>query len=251
MMRKNMAYGSLLSAAMLLVGCGGGGGDSPSNAGSPEGLYEGTISNGLEHNTVVLDDNRYYAIYGDETESGFVVAGLIQGSGVPNNGSFTSTDLRDYYFDGSVFTGTLSASYREGRSFNGSITEGGSTVTFTGTPPNDSEYNYDTTANLSNITGAWNLFTVQGETITLNIQTSGAFAASSSGGCDFDGTIAPRASGKNMFDVELTFGAAPCAFPDQSANGIAIESLVDGLRQLVIAGTTADRSGGTVIFGAR
>lgn len=248
-MRKNRAYWSLLSAAMLLMGCGGGGGAS-SNAGSPEGVYEGTISNGLEHNTVVLDDNRYYTIYGEEIDGVFYIAGLIQGSGVANNGSFTSTDLRDYYFDGSVFTGSLSASYREGASFNGSIREGANTVTFTGTPPVNSEYNYDTVANLSNITGSWNLTSLQGESITLNIQSSGAFTGSSDG-CSFDGTFAPRASGKNVFDVDLTFGAAPCALPGQSANGIAIESSIEGRRQLVIAGTTIDRNSGTVMFGAR
>jgi hypothetical protein len=214
------------------------------------GANPGTISNGLEHNTVILDDNRYYAIYGEEADGVFYIAGLIQGSGVANNGSFTSTNLRDYYFDGSVFTGSLSASYRERASFNGSITEGVNTVTFTGTPPANSEYNYDTAANLSNIAGSWNLASLQGESITLNIQSSGAFTGASDG-CSFDGTVAPRASGKNVFDVDLTFGAAPCALPGQSANGIAIESLVQGRRQLVIAGTTADRNSGTVMFGAR
>jgi hypothetical protein len=251
MMRKNMTYWSLLSAAVLLAGCGGGGGDSPSSAGSPEGVYDGSISNDLVHSTVVLDDNRYYAIYGEEIDGGLAVAGLIQGSGVPNNGSFTSADLRDYVFDGSVVSGSLSASYREGVSFNGSITEQGQTVTFTGTPANDSQYNYNTAANLSNITGGWDLTTLQGESLTLDIQPGGAFTASSPGGCTLDGTIAPRASGKNVFDVDLTFGAAPCAFPGESANGIAIESLVDGQRQLIIAGTTTDRSNGTVMFGTR
>lgn len=252
-MRAKTTYRALLSAAMLLAGCGGGGSGESTRAGAGdiEGAYEGSISSGYTHSTVILEDGRYYAIYGQETDGVSYIVGLIQGDGVANNGSFTSTNLRDYVFDGSVYSGVLSASYREDSGFSGSISDGTNTATFTGMPLGGNPYNYKSAANLSNITGSWTLTTLQNESITMNIQSGGSFTASASGGCSFDGTILPRASGKNVFDVNLTFGPAPCELAGQSANGIALEYLIEGQRQFIIAGTTTDRISGTVMFGAR
>ncbi len=47
-----------------------------------------------------------------------------------------------------------------------------------------------------------------GETISLNVGNNGSFSAAGSTGCNFSGTLTPRASGKNVFDVALTFGGA-------------------------------------------
>jgi hypothetical protein len=252
-MKKNkLAAAGTLAVAAILAGCGGGGdSSSPDTASSAEGVYQGTISNGAEHNTLVLENGQYYSMYGRTIDGVYYVYGFLQGTGTSNNGSFTSTDLKDFYYTDAVFSGSLSASYRPDVSFNGSITEGGSTVTFTGAPVQDSLYNYKTPANLANIVGPWNMNSLQGSAVALHVASSGAFTGSSDG-CTFSGTIQPRASGKNVFNVSLRFGAAPCVLPGQSANGIGFEFLLaNGQRQFIMAGANATRDRGTLFLGAR
>lgn len=252
-MKTDTALGlgvALLSSA-ILSGCGGGGGGSASSpaTASVEGAYLGTISNGLEHNTVVLDDGQYYTLYGTTTSGGFAAAGFIQGSGQANNGSFSSSNLRDYFASGQVQSGTLSASYTA-TSLNGSVTEGSSTVTFTGAPIDVAVFNYNSAANLASITGSWNLTSIQNESVSVNIAANGTFSAFA-GACSITGAITPRASGKNVFNVTQTFGSA-CALPGQSASGIALTYLLtNGKRQLIVAETTASRANGTLLFGVR
>lgn len=257
MKKGHLLAATLVTSAALLAGCGGGGGggsDSPSTpppANAAEGVYEGDISNGLEHNTLVLENGQYYSLYGETINNVFYVYGFIQGTGTANNGSFSSTDLRDYVSSGEVVSGILSASYTPDVSFNGSIKEGSSTVTFTGAPLQGATYNYKTSANLSNIVGAWNMTSLQGEAVTLNIGSSGSFTGSS-GGCSFSGTLAPRSTGKNVFNVSLTFGGSPCLLPGQSASGIALEYMLPtSRRQFIIAGTNAARTSGTAFLGSR
>lgn len=239
--------------SILLAGCGGGGSSSATKitASDAQGVYEGTVSNGREHNTLILENNQFYTMYGNAVSGGFGVAGFIQGNGKTNNGNFSSTDLKDFFANGTVTSGSLSAAYVPKTSFNGTLTQGSSTVTFTGTALKNSPYNYDTAANPANISGAWLLSDLQGATVAVSISSSGALVGSS-GGCAFNGTINPRASGKNVFDVALTFGAISCRLAGQSANGIAIEyPLANGKRQLLIAGTDTARANGTAFFGMR
>ena len=101
------------------------------------------------------------------------------------------------------------------------------------------------------IAGSWSLTTLDGDGLTMNVQNNGSFTAVSSG-CGFGGTVAPRASGKNVFDVQLTFGPAPCALPGQRAAGIAVAyPLGNGRTQLLVAVVTPDRSAGQAAFGDR
>jgi hypothetical protein len=83
------------------------------------------------------------------------------------------------------------------------------------------------------------------------VASNGAFPASS-GGCSYTGTVAPRASGKNVFSVSMTFGAAPCALAGQTATGMAVAyPLSNGQTQLVVAAVDASRSYGAAAFGTR
>lgn len=247
--------GSLLVSLLLVAGCGGGGGGGSTGGnantnGTPEGVYAGTLENTLVHNTFILDDARIYSIYGEMSGDVFMVGGLLQGNGTANNGNFSSTNLREYSGDGSVVPWSLSASYQAGKSFSGALSDGMMSISFSGTAITPDAYNYNAAANLSNITGSWNLDSVPGAPVAMTIQSNGIFSATS-GGCSFSGMVTPRASGKNVFDVTLTYGAAPCILAGQSANGIAIEYPIGIQRQLIIATTTLGRDNGAVLLGAR
>jgi hypothetical protein len=251
-----------LSALLAACGGGGGGGDGAvtSNTAPPtaapvsasaEGVYEGSISNGRSHTTLILENDQFFTLYGSALSSGLAVSGFIQGTGKSVNGSFSSTDLKDFFPDGTSVAGSLSASYVPKSSLNGSVTESSSTVTFTGTSPlKNSLYIYDTPANLADIVGAWSMIDLQGSSAILSISSSGSFAGSVNG-CSFSGGITPRASGKNVFDVALTFGPSPCRLAGKLSSGIAVEYVSGGKRQLLIAGTDTTRTSGTAFFGQR
>lgn len=252
--KKKYATTTASLLAMLLAGCGGGGNDAAAPVvTSAEGVYEGTISNGAVHYTIVLENGQFYTLFGAPLAGGGVaVMGFIQGSGRSENGTITSTDLKEFLGDGTVIAGSLNAKYVAKTSLSGTVREGTIDYAFSGsTALKNSTYSYDSAANPANIAGAWSLTDLAGHPVALNIAAGGAFTGSSNG-CSVSGTIQPRASGKNVFDFSLTFGAAPCALPGQVANGIALEyQLTGGKRQLLVAGSDASRSHGTAFLGSR
>lgn len=244
----------------MLVGCGGGGGGSSSTvaaativpATTAEGIYAGTTSNGKTHNTLVLENDQVYVMYGTTVNGGMMVSGFLQGNGKSSNGTFSASDMRDYSASaGTSSNFSLSATYVKNTSFNATTTDGTNTISFTGGPLQNSLYNYNTVANVANIVGAWSITDLAGRPVSLNIAASGSFTGSTSG-CTFSGTIKPRASGKNVFDAMATFGLAPCLLPGQTVSGIALEyPIAGGGRQLIIAGTDALRNNGAAYLGAR
>lgn len=239
-----------------LAGCGGGGGGSnptPSSSTlAAQGVYEGTTSSGTDFSLLLLDDGTYYTLGGVRSSNGFVVSDLVEGSGTQSGTTFSSTDVRDFLYTGQTLAGTLSATVGAGSGVSGSLTEGATRVSFNGAPPAGSTYDYNMPANIGSITGTWNLTTLQGAGATLTVNGDGSFSGTTAG-CSFAGSIAPRSSGKNVFDVSVVFGPAPCALPDGSGHGIALSYPIAGtnLTQLLVAAVDPTRSFGTVLFGQR
>lgn len=255
-----MAPALSLLMATLLAACGGGGGSSGSTAvvttpaptvGSAQGAYIGTVSDGREHQTVILENDQFYSMYGHTAGAAFVIEGFLQGNGKSNNGSFSALDVVDSTANNLRIPATLTATYTPGVSLNGSLTESAGVVSFTSAPIATAVYNYNAAASLSDISGKWDLTSLRGFSNALSIDSTGAFVATSSG-CSSSGTIVPRASGKNIFDVTMSFGAAPCVLAGQSIKGIAIDYvLTNGKRQLIIAGIDQSRANTAAFVGVR
>lgn len=253
---------SLLSGfvvAGLLSACGGGGGDGGSSTGTsgpsatPEGAYTGTTlsSSSSALRVLVLEDGQFWSLYGSEIGGTLFVAGLVQGQGTSSGSSFTSTSVKDFGVAPAV-SATLSASFVPATSFSGTIGSAGSSIGFTTTVIPASTFNYNSPALISAVSGAWTLSTIDGDTIAASIGATGALTARSASGCNISGTITPRASGKNVFNVSLSFGASPCLLPGQQAAGIALYTAPTAtLRQLVIAVVDPSRTYGTAAFGTR
>lgn len=254
-----------LFIAVSLSACGGGGGDNNGNSrfsangnnSSPEGVYEGTISTGSYFNTIILENNLFYTIYGAISNGEFRVSGFFTGTGQASNGAFTATDVRDFDVNGLDNILTLDATYTPGQKFDGSTSNGTSTVTFTATPPADTTYNYNAAASLSNITGTWLMTSLTEDGVTLDISADGSYTASyDNGNCEFEGRFTPRASGKNVFNVSVTGGSesmgATCEIVVPGTSAHAVEFILPGgQRQLLIAGIDEERENGTLLIGAR
>jgi len=257
---------SCIASTTLLAGCGGGGGD-PGGSGPPptsataEGAYAGTatrtiavnappvvVSNDLQ--MLVLDDGTFWAVYGFTSGGVARIAGFVNGSGVSNNGTFTSSSTQDFGFS-SPPSGSLTATYAAKASMQGTVTDTTGNIAFNGTAVAASSYNYDVAASLQAVQGSWNMLTLVWAPATLTVSATGTLAGSADG-CSFTGTLTPSAKGKNYFVAALTYGAAPCTLAGQISTGIAVAStLADGRRQLAIVGVIPARTAGTALIGAR
>ena len=256
-MLKNVLF--LCVVSFVLLGCGtynssngggGGGGGSTNYAGQAQGVYSGTTSSGYSFSTIVLPTDKFYAIYGTVSGNTLLLFGLVTGQGTSGNGTYTAS-VTDFIRTGAISSGNVSANYVAATSLNGSLTENGNSITFTGTSQPVSSFNNNTPASLSAITGTWTGTLLDGMTTTVTITSNGTVTGSSSG-CSFSGTVAADSSNKNFFDVSLTFGPSPCSLPNQTATGIAVEYLLsDGVTHQLLAAVTAGTTFGTVFAATR
>jgi hypothetical protein len=255
------------TVSLMMVGCGGnyssssnsngggGGGGGVNYAGQAQGIYSGTASSGYTFSTIVLPNDKFYAIYGTVSGNQLLLFGMITGQGTSGSSTYTAS-VTDFLSTGGVKSGSLTASDVPGSSLNGTLTENGTMTTFTGTSVLGSPFDYgtisfETPASLSTISGTWTGTLLDGMTTTVTISSSGSVTGSSSG-CSFTGTVAPDSSKKNFFDVSLTFGGSPCAFPNQTATGIGVEYLLsDGVTHQLLAAVTVGTSAGTVFAATR
>jgi hypothetical protein len=254
MKRTQLNQGMALSALLILSACGGGGGGgSPTPvATSPmQGVFQGTSSNGKTIDALVLEDGSFWDIYGIPSGSALAVQGVAAGSSTASNGSFTLS-FNDFYTPGNTaVSGTGSGTY-SGTNLVGTLTENGVTGTFNLTAPVTTNYNYNVAATIATVAGSWSGSLLDGETATVNISSSGALTGTSSLGCAVTGTVTPRPSGKNVFNVSVTFGASPCALPNQTSTGIGLTyPLGNGTNQLIVGLVTPSQTKATAFFAIR
>jgi hypothetical protein len=247
-------YFTLLGIALALSanGCGG---DQTSDqnptspsASTAEGLWAGTTNTNRTLTTAVLEDGTYYFFYSAAANPN-QIAGVIQGTSTSNNGSFTSPNTKDFGIGVAVQDATISADYASRQFLNGSIAYSvAGTVTFT------SSYNtaYDTAPTVASLAGR---YTGQAgssggvQTATVTAAANGTFTGiEPSSGCTFTGTVTPRTRG-NVFDQSITFGGAPCFFPNSTFQGIVYFDIATS-RLLAVAPNNA-RTDAAIFFGTK
>jgi hypothetical protein len=251
--QSNVFFSLLVVGAMS--GCGGGGGDTATaTSATAEGTYSGAITNdtvAAAFDAIVLEDGQIWTLYGNVVGGTLEVLGLLEGQGTSSNGSFTSTTIKDFGASPAI-AASMTATYVPSTSIAGTITAPAGSLGFNGTAIPASVFNYATPASLSNIVGAWTLASTSGNSIAINVAANGTFTGQSNGSCTLSGLMVPRPSGKNVFNVQLTIGPAPCSLPGFLGGGIALYlPLANGTHQLIFAVVDASRSVGTAAFGTR
>lgn len=247
-MFQNLKTISLISSLTLLVACGGGGGTSV----SAEGLWRGTTSTGYSIDVLVLDNNQFWSMFGNRNNNGSLsVIGFDQGSGRVIGSTFSGSFLETLH-TGMTDTGTITATTVANTSLNGSASySNGTTSTFNLAPPTNTSYDYNAAANPATIQGNWSGSSLSGAIASIDVSPNGSMTGTSNG-CSFTGTVTPRTSGKNVFDVSMTFGASPCALPNQTATGMALAyATTNNQTQLLIGAIDSARTTGTMFFAHR
>ena len=186
---------------------------APSMAGG-EGLYQGTTSNGQNVFALILENGETWGFY---TDSAFALGGVIYGTVANSGGTLTGNGF-DYYVPTRTLTpGSIIGTFVP-RSSLTAVTASG--TRFTGT------YNayYDVPATAAAVAGTYTGSAVTGGTtsgvVTATITAAGAVTARGDF-CSAAGSITPRSSGKNVYNVSLTFSGSGCALANTSTTGIA------------------------------
>lgn len=258
---KKFQFSRLVPILLLtvLASCGGGGGGDGSQATQPptataEGVYAGTLAGSLFSNfrLLILENGEFWSLYGDDSGSIFSVYGFLQGQGSSGNGRFTASNVKDFYDPLSPMNGSVSGTYDSNAgTISGTVSSSNGNVQFTGGVIPNSTYDYERAASLSDVAGPWSTVSSVGDSVAINVAANGALTTSDNG-CNGSGSVTPRPSGKNVFNVSLTFGGSPCVLPGQTVTGIAIVYPLDtGQTQLIAGAVNASRTAGITVFGIR
>lgn len=246
-------FKSLLAAsvaAAFLTACGGGGsggGDEdsgPDTTAQAAGLYQGQ-SAGQTVAILVVDTGRFYSLYGEQVGDTFYISGLLVGRGSGEGDEFRSSRVRDFSFEfGEVTSPSITATIANKQSFNGTISEGNQSLEFT------TSYlaEYETTPTLAAIEGTYVGFAADGrsaqsDNASLSV-ANGAITGSTAQGCNFTGTVAPRAAG-NVYNLTIRFGSG-CAENGATWSGHAY--LSGGEITELYAMATTDSLGDAALF---
>jgi hypothetical protein len=218
-----------------------------------EGLYRSRLlgSGNTDIDFLVVDGDEMYGVYGTAIASMFNTTSFVQGTGTSDGTTFTSTNLKDFGGNpaqAASFTGT----YTPGVSINGTVTTGVGPITVNATAVSSASFNYNTAAKLSDVAGTWRLTRKNKTNADVVISATGTISGTSADGCTFSGTLAPRSSGKNVFNASITYGASSsCEQPGTTMSGVAYSLLYNtgATRQLIIAATNTARTQGVSYSG--
>jgi len=239
-------------AVLVMVGCGGGGGDggggSPNVSSPAEGLWQGTTNTNRRIAGVVLEDGTYWLIY-SPVGSSTVIAGVAQGTSTSSNGSFTSSDGKDFNLEGlGINNFTVAGTYTAKSTIGGTLTYAPSgTTTFTGSYDTD----YDLTPSLAAIAGTYSASAATSggiDSATVIISGTGAISGVGASGCSFTGSATPRTKG-NVYNVSVTFGGGVCANGTSTVTGVAYYDASS--KQITSAALNSGRTNGFIVVGVK
>ena len=242
-----------ITFSLLIVACGGGGGSSSSTpaptAVSAAGVWAGTVRPaGYELNLIVMPNNTLYSLFGTPISGGLSVLGVDFGSASTSGSSFSGS-FKEYYPNNTSTTATTSGTVVANTSLSGVSTfANGATASVALVPLTAGGYNFNAPAVLSTITGSWVGSLLTGVATTVTINSNGTLTGSGAG-CSLTGTIAPDASGVNVFATTITYGAG-CPVRGLVETGITLSYITtSGSRQLI--SMVSSSTTGSAFFASR
>ncbi len=252
-------------AAALLVACGGGSGEDNGYTRTPidpmwagvqvgggeppaeqkvntaEGFWTGPVSTGFNLSLAVLENGEAWGVYA----FGNTIYGAIQGS-ANGEGTTLTGNGTDYHFpDDSATPVTVTGSVNQKSSIEARSSTG-ATMTLAYSAA------YDQPASLEKLAGQ---YAISGRTFDggfaanqLTIDSSGAFVLVD-GECTATGSLAPRSSGKNVFNLNVSFAGA-CLIAGSVA-GVAYLETASTPMSFVALALKSDKSDGMIVVGSK
>ncbi|RYF55297.1 MAG: hypothetical protein EOO27_21465 [Comamonadaceae bacterium] len=254
-MTMNIKLGLLTAATLLMTACGGGGGGGDTEVPAPapvvkkaDGLWTGTTGTGRSMNALVLDDGNYWVIYSAANNSA-VVAGAVHGTFTGDNGSFKSSDGKDFNFEGLgvLPLSSVAGTYDPKKTFNGQLNY----TTAAGSVPFNATYNvaYDKAATQSAISGSYTGVTATNagtERVTFTVSSTGTLSGTGASGCSFTGSVTPK-TGVGAYKVTVTYRGGVCVAGTSTQTGAAYFDTPTS--RLFAAGLNTSRSDGFLFVG--
>jgi hypothetical protein len=239
-MNKKTFAGVALSA--LLAACGGGDGDLPAAQPSAQGLWQGRTSTGLNANVAVLADGEMWGVYGSNSVIYGAVHGRAHWGGDEFTGSATAFDTTAK----ALVPTTFSGSFAPGTTLAVSTSDD---VRFAAVYHPD----YDDAPSLANFAGAFRGQAVSPSSspryVSFTVAAAGDVTVAEAG-CTGAGSVQPHASGKNIYDLAITFQGASCVTGDGSTvHGIAYYD--SSTRQLLAMGLNPQQTDGFIYLGIK
>jgi hypothetical protein len=241
---NNMLKKIKLSVLALIIttafsGCGGGESSTP-NA-DPQGYWVGNASTGYTVSAAILENGETWGVY----TSGSTIYGALYGM-ASINGNTVSVSGTDFNFlTNSSSQGTLS----------GPIVAK-STLSLNGTASVPLVYQayYDTPATAAGITGTWS-FTGRSGSYTLipgtiTVDSSGRFTLNQTN-CVTSGSIVPRPSGKNVYNLTLNAVGTSCAVGQSSMSGVAMLDTTVTPNKFLSLALTPSKNDGVIVIGTK
>ena len=257
-MKRFAAVAVSLVALVGMTSCGGGGDDvigSPSGP-SAEGYYAGNLvvtanppvvnnpalpNSSTSFQMLVLENGQFWTFYGTPSGTALRVEGFAQGAGTSNGTLLFASGVKNFpkppLAGGNAIA---SVSYNaSAKSLSGSITDATSSSTLTSVAQGAQAFSYSTAAALSSVSFAWTMSGLDGDQFNVVIDGAGVVTGTpvAPATCGFTGSVTPRGTGKNVFNVSLTNSAFPdCTFGGLVSTGVAyVAPLVGGGNQLSLA----------------
>ncbi len=237
----------VLVFATLITACNGGGDSSttpvtPTPVVTAEGFWSGVSTTGFDVDLAILENGETWGVYSIGNTIYGAVQGATSSSGTTLNGSGKDFDLSA----GTVTPGTYSGTFAAKTSINMTFSRGGG---LNGTY----QPFYDQPASLTSLSGTFTGSGASGNTssssVSVGISSLGVVSATDSG-CSIAGTVIPRASGKNIFNVSVTFTGTTCALGNGStANGVAYYDSTT--RQLLVLALNNAKTDGFIYIGTK
>lgn len=234
----------------VLVGiasCGGGGGDNsssppPVQTTTAEGVWSGPASTGNDVSLVVLENGETWGVY----SNGGVIVGALYGA-TTSSGTTLSGTGRDFNIPARTVTpGTYSGTVASKNTITVNTSLGSVFNGVYGTA-------YDTAASLASVAGSFSGSAVTAATgpSTANIGISSPGVVSmTDGGCTAAGTAEPRPTGKNVFDVTVTFTGATCALGNGTVTtGVGYYDVAN--RQLLVMALNSAKTDGFIYLASK
>lgn len=241
MKKMRLHWAALAVSTALLAACGGGD-DSSSTAVAAEGFWSATTTDGLDVTLAILENGETWGVYAN---SG--IAGVLYGNTTTSGSSVSGTGKTFDLVYRTVSSGTFSGTFAPKTSL--------SVTTSDGTVINASyEIEYDQPALLSNIAGSYSGEGLSGfstvQSVPITIAADGSISTPVDPNCTASGSVTPRSSGKNVFNVSVTFTGTNCALGNgTTTTGVAYYDTVD--QSLLVLALNAAKSDGFIYAGLK